>query len=180
MELLTLYGENRTFLRNVGSYSLMDALVHHWKSESAYIDLLFPTCFFKATSWYSMANRNIMPAIEKGIKLDRSHSFTWYWSWIKYAIHTFLSKTCSVIGFILEKGWSGFLANKPKWMKFGNTKNDQYMGFVHRLMFKDWWSTTFCGQDRSPPSGRKRKLIPTRLGSIRKAVLNLTTIRVVV
>jgi len=32
MELLTLYGKNRTFLRNVGSYSVNDAVVHHRRS----------------------------------------------------------------------------------------------------------------------------------------------------
>jgi len=35
MELLTLYGENRMFLRNVGSYSVKDAVVHHRRSEFA-------------------------------------------------------------------------------------------------------------------------------------------------
>jgi len=42
-----------------------------------------------------MANRNIMPTSEKGIKLDLD-SFTWYLSCSKYAIYTFLWKTCSV------------------------------------------------------------------------------------
>jgi hypothetical protein len=26
--------------------------------------------------------------------------------------------------------------NKSKWMKFGNIKNDLFMGFVHRLVLK--------------------------------------------
>ena len=43
-----------------------------------------------------------MPAREKDINLDLD-SFTCYWSRIKYAIYTFLWKTCSVIGFIQEK-----------------------------------------------------------------------------